>query len=275
MNFTWFASSYDTDDVPYRLLTIVQMAGVLVLAAGVPAGVRRRRLPRGHRRLPDHAGRPGRPVGARGASRTRRAGAPRCATPSGSRSLQVGWLLRLVLAETGVLPEASLLPIFVVLVVLELAVPLWAERRGRPAGTRTTSPSATGCSRSSCSARASSPRPPGSQAALEAGGRQRLPRDDRRRRARAALRALVALLPGAGGRRPGRAPRPVLPLGLRPLRHLRGARGRRRRARGRRRADRAPPRGVAGRASATPSRSRWASSSCCCGRSTRRSCRGR
>src|SRR5919107_589938 len=37
MNFTWFASSYDTDDVPYRLLTMVQMAGVLVLAAGVPA----------------------------------------------------------------------------------------------------------------------------------------------------------------------------------------------------------------------------------------------
>src|SRR3954465_14843689 len=37
MNFTWFASSYDTDDVTYRLLTMVQMAGVLVLAAGVPA----------------------------------------------------------------------------------------------------------------------------------------------------------------------------------------------------------------------------------------------
>src|SRR4051795_4591392 len=37
MNFTWFASSYDTDDVPYRLLTMLQMAGVLVLAAGVPA----------------------------------------------------------------------------------------------------------------------------------------------------------------------------------------------------------------------------------------------
>jgi low temperature requirement protein LtrA len=37
MNFTWFASSYDTDDVAYRLLTMVQMAGVLILAAGVPA----------------------------------------------------------------------------------------------------------------------------------------------------------------------------------------------------------------------------------------------
>ena len=37
INFTWFASAYDTDDVFYRLLTLLQMAGVLVLAAGVPA----------------------------------------------------------------------------------------------------------------------------------------------------------------------------------------------------------------------------------------------
>ena len=37
MNFTWFASAYDTDDVPYRLLTLVQMAGVLVFAAGIHA----------------------------------------------------------------------------------------------------------------------------------------------------------------------------------------------------------------------------------------------
>src|SRR5215471_969610 len=36
MNFTWFASAYDCDDVVYRLLTLVQITGVLVLAAGVP-----------------------------------------------------------------------------------------------------------------------------------------------------------------------------------------------------------------------------------------------
>ncbi|MEW1987937.1 low temperature requirement protein A [Brevibacterium casei] len=35
MNFTWFATSFDTDDWLYRLLTIVQMGGVLVLAAGI------------------------------------------------------------------------------------------------------------------------------------------------------------------------------------------------------------------------------------------------
>lgn len=37
MNFSWFASAYDTDDVPYRLLVMVQLAGALVLAAGVPS----------------------------------------------------------------------------------------------------------------------------------------------------------------------------------------------------------------------------------------------
>lgn len=37
MNFTWFATSFDTDDWLYRITTIVQMGGVLVLAAGVPA----------------------------------------------------------------------------------------------------------------------------------------------------------------------------------------------------------------------------------------------
>ena len=36
MNFTWFASAYDTDDVAYRLTTLVQIAGALILAAGVP-----------------------------------------------------------------------------------------------------------------------------------------------------------------------------------------------------------------------------------------------
>ncbi|GAB3559270.1 low temperature requirement protein A [Spelaeicoccus albus] len=36
MNFTWFASAYDTDDWLYRITTIVQMGGALVLAAGIP-----------------------------------------------------------------------------------------------------------------------------------------------------------------------------------------------------------------------------------------------
>ncbi|WP_019631876.1 low temperature requirement protein A [Actinomadura atramentaria] len=36
MNFTWFASAYDRDDALYRAVTLVQIAGALVLAAGVP-----------------------------------------------------------------------------------------------------------------------------------------------------------------------------------------------------------------------------------------------
>ena len=39
MNFTWFASAYDPDDVGYRLLAFVIMTGSLMLAAGVPAFV--------------------------------------------------------------------------------------------------------------------------------------------------------------------------------------------------------------------------------------------
>ena len=37
MNFTWFASAYDTDDLPYRLAVFVQITGALILAGGVPA----------------------------------------------------------------------------------------------------------------------------------------------------------------------------------------------------------------------------------------------
>ena len=36
INFTWFASAYDTDDWIYRLTTMVQMVGVVILAMGLP-----------------------------------------------------------------------------------------------------------------------------------------------------------------------------------------------------------------------------------------------
>ncbi|MEU6742070.1 low temperature requirement protein A [Streptosporangium sandarakinum] len=129
MNFTWFASSYDTDDVPYRLLTMVQMAGVLVLAAGVPAaaghsdygvitlgyfvmriGLVAQWLRAG---LED-------PEGRRTAFRY----------AGGITFLQVGWLSRLALVETGALAPSLGLPSFVLLAALEIAVPWWAERAG-------------------------------------------------------------------------------------------------------------------------------------------------
>jgi low temperature requirement protein LtrA len=37
INFSWFASAYDTDDWFYRVATLVQMVGVIVLALGLPA----------------------------------------------------------------------------------------------------------------------------------------------------------------------------------------------------------------------------------------------
>lgn len=36
INFTWFASAYDTDDWVYRLTTMLQMVGVLIFALGIP-----------------------------------------------------------------------------------------------------------------------------------------------------------------------------------------------------------------------------------------------
>ena len=36
INFSWFASAYDTDDWAFRLTTMVQMVGVIVLALGLP-----------------------------------------------------------------------------------------------------------------------------------------------------------------------------------------------------------------------------------------------
>ena len=37
INFSWFASAYDTDDWVYRLTTMLQMVGVIILSLGLPA----------------------------------------------------------------------------------------------------------------------------------------------------------------------------------------------------------------------------------------------
>ncbi|MBO4272728.1 low temperature requirement protein A [Microbispora triticiradicis] len=127
MNFTWFASSYDTDDVAYRLLTMVQMAGVLILAAGVPAAGSRSDygvITLGY--LVMRIGLVAQWLRAGLEDPERRRTALRYA--GGITALQAGWLARLVLVETGVLPSWSGLPFFVCLAALELAVPWWAER---------------------------------------------------------------------------------------------------------------------------------------------------
>jgi len=119
--FTWLASAYDTDDVPYRLFTMLQMGGILVLAAGVPMAfdsgnfaavtigyliLRLGLIATLLRAIRDDA--------------ETRATARRYALGIGI--VQVGWLLRLLL------PEELAMASFVIMVVAELAVPLWADR---------------------------------------------------------------------------------------------------------------------------------------------------
>ncbi|MGW4300459.1 low temperature requirement protein A [Streptomyces sp. NPDC004646] len=124
MNFTWFASAYDTDDVPYRVLTLIQITGALIMAAGaakalehydfavVTYGYVVMRLAmvsqwlRAARSDPD-----------------RRRSSLRYAT--GILVVQIGWVARLAL------PHDLGLPSFLVLAVAELAVPAWAERAER------------------------------------------------------------------------------------------------------------------------------------------------
>src|SRR4051794_19190560 len=36
MNFTWFASAYGNDDALFRVATLVQMVGVVILTFGLP-----------------------------------------------------------------------------------------------------------------------------------------------------------------------------------------------------------------------------------------------
>ena len=96
MNFTWFASAYDTDDVPYRIAVFVLMTGVLILAGRRATRVRRHRLRRHHVGLRGHAARDGHAVAARRVQHPE--GRPvRSGTPCGHPVLQVGWVARLAL----------------------------------------------------------------------------------------------------------------------------------------------------------------------------------
>ena len=120
MNFTWFASAYDNDDIPYRLLVFVQMTGALILAAGVEpvfaggdltltvvgyvvmriAGVAQ--WLRAARSDPEH-----RPAALRYAV--------------GITLVQFAWIAMLFL------PRSWVTPLFVVFAISELLIPVWAE----------------------------------------------------------------------------------------------------------------------------------------------------
>ncbi|MCJ1679051.1 low temperature requirement protein A [Streptomyces sp. APSN-46.1] len=122
MNFTWFASAYDVDDVPYRIATLVQISGVLIYAAGIPrafndndwtiavAGYVVMRIALTLQWLRAAAGESG---AARRCALTYAAGLVIC---------QAGWLALLVA------PEDARRWLFLVLVAAELLVPVVAER---------------------------------------------------------------------------------------------------------------------------------------------------
>ncbi|MFJ8489390.1 low temperature requirement protein A [Streptomyces sp. NPDC094038] len=122
MNFTWFASAYDNDDALYRVVTLVQIAGVLVLAAGVSRafadhdfalvliGYVIMRLALASQWL----------RAAREATGAERTMALRYA--GGVLLCQVGWI------GLVVLPAPARAWVFLVMAIAELCVPLYAEK---------------------------------------------------------------------------------------------------------------------------------------------------
>ncbi|MGW5613480.1 low temperature requirement protein A [Streptomyces sp. NPDC003877] len=122
MNFTWFASAYDNDDVLYRVVTLVQIAGVLVLAAGVSQAFEE------HEYLVVWLGYAVMRLAlvaqwlraARASEGPERSTALRYA--GGVLLCQVGWL-GLLFLPSGVRPWW-----FLAMALLEMSVPLFAER---------------------------------------------------------------------------------------------------------------------------------------------------
>ena len=128
MNFTWFASAYDTDDVPYRALVLVQMAGVLILAAGVPSafsGVDGGYTAVTVGYLVMRVGLVALWLRAGIQHPEGRATAFRYA--AAISVVQVLWVARLAL------PDGGPWWVFVLIALADLSVPLWAERTGHTA----------------------------------------------------------------------------------------------------------------------------------------------
>ena len=124
VNFTWFASAYDIDDVAYRLLTFVQIAGALVLAAGVSSafsGGDFATITAGY--VVMRVAMVAQWLRAAASDPEGRSAALHYAL--GITLLQIGWVLRLLVPHSwGDLT-------FLLLGTGEILVPWWAERGGR------------------------------------------------------------------------------------------------------------------------------------------------
>jgi low temperature requirement protein LtrA len=120
MNFTWFASAFDTDDGPYRLATLVQIAGGLVVAAGIPGVFEH-----------DYAVVIAGYVVMRLAMVTQWLRAAK--SDPDSRATTLRYSAGVLMAQTCwivwlFLPDPVRMATFTVFAIVELAVPVWAER---------------------------------------------------------------------------------------------------------------------------------------------------
>ncbi|MGW0664690.1 low temperature requirement protein A [Streptodolium elevatio] len=124
MNFTWFATAHDSDDVPYRLLTLLQMAGVLILASGVEAAFDEetyRIVVVGYMVM--RIGLVAQWLRVARSQPSIRVRAHRYALGIGL--VQVGWLA-LVVPDSITAFKIAFIP----LILCEVLVPIWAERAG-------------------------------------------------------------------------------------------------------------------------------------------------
>ena len=125
VNYSWFASAYDTGDIIFRLMTFVVMTGVLVVAAGTPRAaehqefgmlvvgyviMRMAMVPLWLRVAREH------PAARRTALRY--AGAVSV--------IQLLWVLRTIFFSHGTIGGV----LFLAFAALELAAPYWAEHAG-------------------------------------------------------------------------------------------------------------------------------------------------
>ncbi|MEY4096296.1 MAG: hypothetical protein RLZZ53_3495 [Acidobacteriota bacterium] len=121
MNFTWFASAYDCDDVPYRLAVFAQITGALVFAAGISSMFSVRSL---------NVAIIGGYVIMRLAQVTQWLRAARSDPERSPATLRYAIgiaVLQVLWIGLAQLPAAWIQPGFLVLIVLEMAVPAWAE----------------------------------------------------------------------------------------------------------------------------------------------------
>ncbi|PRQ11658.1 low temperature requirement protein A [Corynebacterium sp. 13CS0277] len=124
MNFTWFATSFDVDDWLYRVLTFVQMLGVLVFAAGMAS------FGEGNLRiiLLGYVIMRVALVSQWWRASRNATGEVKAATQVyvvGTAVVQCGWALLAFAA-----PEQMVVPLYVLLLLAELVVPMLAESKG-------------------------------------------------------------------------------------------------------------------------------------------------